>query len=130
MNTRKLGVALAVAIAAALGTGAAAQQTTTGLKAKADIKGDGLSAAIELMSHAEVTCVALEVGTMPTMVVIQALRADAWLHAYGDPRSTEGRAIKKEIRAAFYGDADDWKGMVAGQSLLACRQALSGLQRG
>ena len=27
-----------------------------------------------------------------------------------------------------YGDSDDWKGMVAGQSLLACRQALKGLQ--
>jgi hypothetical protein len=32
------------------------------------------------------------------------------------------------MRDAFYGNADDWKGMVAGQSLLACRQALMGLQ--
>ena len=110
--------------------GAAITSPVSGTSTSADIKGDGLSAAIDLLSHAEVTCVALEVGTMPTMVVIQALRADAWLHAYGDPRSPEGRTIKKEIRAAFYGDADDWKGMVAGQSLLACRQALSGLQRG
>jgi len=31
------------------------------------------------------------------------------------------------VRDAFYGDADDWKGMVAGQSLLACRQAIAGL---
>ena len=27
-----------------------------------------------------------------------------------------------------YGDSDDWKGMVTGHSLLACRQALKGLQ--
>ena len=50
------------------------------------------------------------------------------VHAHGNPLSPAGRDIKKQIRAAFYGDADDWKGMVAGQSLLACRQALAGLQ--
>ena len=42
----------------------------------------------------------------------------------------EGQAIKALVRAAFYGDADDWKGMVAGQSLAACRQAIAGLTRG
>jgi hypothetical protein len=71
---------------------------------------------------------ALEFGTKPTMVVLNALRADAWLHAYGDPLSPEGQAIKAEVRDAFYGDADDWKGMIVGQSLLATRQALKGLK--
>ena len=41
--------------------------------------------------------------------------------------SPEGRAIKAQLRAAFYGDAGDWKGMIAGQALLACRQAIAGL---
>jgi hypothetical protein len=41
--------------------------------------------------------------------------------------SAEGQVIKAEVRDAFFGDADDWKGMVAGQSLLACRQAIRGL---
>ena len=36
--------------------------------------------------------------------------------------------IKAEVRDAFFGDADDWKGMIAGQSLLATRQALKGLK--
>ena len=49
--------------------------------------------------------------------------------AHGDPASPQGRSIKAAIRDSFYGDADDWKGMVAGQSLLACRQAIAGLQR-
>jgi hypothetical protein len=71
---------------------------------------------------------ALEFGTQPIMTVLDAVRADAWLHAYGDPLSPQGRAIKAEVRDAFYGDADDWKGMVAGQSLLATRQALKGLR--
>jgi len=72
---------------------------------------------------------ALEVGTVPVLAVLQALRADAWLHAHGDMASTQDKAIKQQLRDSFYGDADDWKGMVAGQSLLACRQALTGLQR-
>jgi hypothetical protein len=94
----------------------------------ADIMGDGLSFAPILLGHAEVTPMALEFGTKPLTAVLNAIRADAWLHAYGDPRSPEGRAIKAEVRDAFFGDADDWKGMVAGQSLLATRQALRGLK--
>ncbi|MCE9523669.1 MAG: M14 family metallopeptidase [Alphaproteobacteria bacterium] len=108
--------------------GAAITSPVSGTSTSADIVGDGLSAAVEILHHAQVTCVALELGTKPVMEVLNALRADAWLHAHSDPLSPAGREIKKQIRTAFYGDADDWKGMVAGQSLLACRQALAGLQ--
>lgn len=94
----------------------------------AEIMGDGLSFAPSLLHHAEVTAMALEFGTQPIMAVLNAVRADNWLHAHGDPLSPEGRAIKAEVRDAFYGDADDWKGMIAGQSLLATRQALRGLR--
>jgi hypothetical protein len=72
---------------------------------------------------------ALEFGTVSLVQTFMALRADAWLHARGDPASPEGRAIKAQMREAFYGDAPDWKGMIAGQSLLACRQAIRGLAR-
>jgi hypothetical protein len=89
--------------------------------------GDNLAAAPEIIANAEVTGMALEYGTQSLTQVFLALRADAWLHAYGDPLSPEGQAIKRQIRDAFYGDADDWKGMVVGQSLTAIRQALKGL---
>ena len=89
--------------------------------------GDGLSAAPGLLAHAQVTGMALEVGTQDPRAVLNAVRADAWLHAHGDPMNDQGRAIKAQIRDAFYGDQDDWKGMVAGQSLLAIKQALAGL---
>jgi hypothetical protein len=108
--------------------GAVVTSTSTGSSTSADIVGDGLSAAQALLPHAEVTGMALEVGTLALMDVLFALRADAWLHAYGDLDSAQGRAIKGQVRDAFYGDSADWKGMVAGQSLLACRQALAGLQ--
>ena len=85
------------------------------------------AAAPGLLPHAEVTGMALEFGVAPVVETLDALRADAWLHAHGDIASAEGQAIKAQVRAVFYGDADDWKGMVAGQSLLATRQALAGL---
>jgi hypothetical protein len=98
-----------------------------GSSTSADIKGDGLAAAPGLIAHADVTGMALEVGVQSLNETLDAVRADAWLHAHGDPLSPEGKAIKAQVRAAFYGDADDWKGMVAGQSLHAVRQALNGL---
>jgi len=100
-----------------------------GSSTSAETSGDNLTAAPALMPHAEVTGMALEFGVGPLNVTFLALRADAWLHAHGDVASPQGQAIKAQIRAAFYGDADDWKGMVAGQSLLATRQAVAGLRR-
>jgi len=55
--------------------------------------------------------------------------ADNWLRARGDVTSPLGQSIKAQIRAAFYCDNDDWKGMVVGQSMLACRQAIVGLMQ-
>ena len=100
-----------------------------GSSTSAETAGDNLTAAPQVLAHAEVTGIALEYGVQTLAEVFLALRADAWLHAYGDPLSPEGQVIKAQIRAAFYGDADDWKGMVAGQSLAACRQAIAGLSR-
>jgi hypothetical protein len=93
----------------------------------ADITGDGLQAAPGLIPHARVTGVALEYGTLPTTEVMDALRADAWLHARGDPASEAAKPIKAAVRNAFYQDSDVWKGMVIGQALLSVRQALAGL---
>jgi hypothetical protein len=107
--------------------GAVIASPADGTSTSAPITGDGLAAAPRLLPRAQVTAMALEVGTLPLEEVFGAVRADAWLHAHGDLASPQGAAIKAQIRAAFYGDADDWKGMVAGQSLLAVRQAIAGL---
>lgn len=61
--------------------------------------------------------------------VLDALRADNWLHAHGDPSSAQGQRIKAQILGAFYIDTDIWRGMVLGQSLMAVRQAINGLNR-
>jgi hypothetical protein len=107
--------------------GAAVTSPSAGTSTSAPITGDGLEAAPRLLPHAEVTGMAIEVGTLPLDQVLLALRADAWLHAHGDPLSPEAAPIKARVREAFYGDASDWKGMVAGQSLLAVRQAIAAL---
>jgi hypothetical protein len=110
--------------------GAAVTSPSSGTSTSADITGDGLSAAPAILPKAQVTGMALEVGTLSLAHVTLALRADAWLHAHGDPTAPSAAPIKAQIRDAFYGDADDWKGMVAGQSMLVARQAMAGLNAG
>ena len=68
---------------------------------------------------------ALEVGTVPVNDVLAGAARRRLAARPRRPARPAGREIKAEMRAAFYGDADDWKGMVAGQSLLAMRQALA-----
>jgi len=95
--------------------------------ASAEIVGDGLSAAGPLLANAEVTGVAWEFGTVAPLEVLHALRADAWLHAHGDPASDIGESIQQQTRRAFFIDEDFWKGMIVAQTLTAFREALIGL---
>jgi hypothetical protein len=107
--------------------GAAITSPSADESSSVDVVGDGLSFAPRLLPKAEVTAMALEFGVQPIMAMLNALRADAWLHAHGDPLSPVGRAIKSELRGVFFDESEEWKGMVAGQSLLATRQAVRGL---
>lgn len=109
--------------------GLAAASVAGGDSVSAKLAGDWLDAAPQLLSHARVTGIALEYGTVDTGKVMDALRADNWLHAHGDPLSPQGQAIKAQMRAAFYVDDDVWRGMVLGQSLIATRQAGAGLAK-
>ena len=93
----------------------------------AEIHGDSLSSMPDLLPHALVDAVALECGIRPINEVALALRADAWLHAHGDPLSADAKPIKAMIRAAFHSDEPMWQGMALGQGLAACQAALGGL---
>jgi hypothetical protein len=57
----------------------------------------------------ELTFAALEVGTAPLRQVFESLRKDNWLHAHGRMDHRSAKAIKREIRAAFYPDTSEWK---------------------
>jgi hypothetical protein len=84
----------------------------------------GMEAAIP---KARVAAVAIEYGVAPMADTREALRADNWLHVYGDLRSAQGRAIKAEMRRVFYGDTDQWKTMVWDRSVEIHRRLLKGL---
>jgi Protein of unknown function (DUF2817) len=88
---------------------------------------DGIEAALATRGVA-FTGMALEYGTLPLQVVLDAVRADNWLHQHGDVNSAKGRELKRAARDAFYGDKDDWKEMVFEQGIEAQRRALTGLQ--
>jgi hypothetical protein len=93
----------------------------------AEIKGDSMSVLSTLLPHAVVDAIALECGIRPINEVALALRADAWLHAYGNPSSPAAKPIKSMIRAAFHSDDLLWQGMALGQGLAACQAALAGM---
>ncbi len=92
-----------------------------GDRVRSTVDGESLSPAlagaidhalVDWLPHAEVTPVALEVGTRSPLQLLQALRADNWLHTRGNPRGRHATAIKEQIRDAFYPDEESWRGRV------------------
>ena len=98
-----------------------------GTSSATEIRGFSFIGMEEAIPHVEVTAIALEYGTLPTEEVKLALRADNWLHLHGDFGSAKGKAIKAQIREAFYQDADDWKDMIWNRAVDTQRLALAGL---
>ncbi|MDJ0894579.1 MAG: M14 family metallopeptidase [Alphaproteobacteria bacterium] len=74
---------------------------------------------------AAATCIGLEFGTLPLDDVFRALRGDHWLHLHGDPNSVQGKQIKADMRAAFYGDEPHWKRDVWERSRALVGQAIA-----
>ena len=77
------------------------------------------------------TGMALEYGTVPILDVINALRADHWLHRQhlrGAAVAAElAQAIKQQVRDAFYTRTDLWQAQVVAQARQALFQAADGL---
>ena len=84
----------------------------------------GILAAIP---DTECAAIAVEYGTFSLEEVLEALRADNWLHANGDLDSPLGRKIKDEVRRALYPDKDDWREMVWQRAVEVNRRLLRGL---
>ena len=79
-----------------------------GESVSAPLSGDWLGALDELLPRVEITAVALEFGTVDVVSVLQALRADAVLHAHGDARGPDAPAVRAQVRAAFADDDPAW----------------------
>ncbi len=74
----------------------------------AQVEGDWVAAAPEFAPHAEVTGITIEYGTVDPITVMQSLRADAVLHAHGDPTSPAAADVRAQVRAAFLDDDPAW----------------------
>ena len=84
-------------------------------------------AAYEECPQAEYTGLALEYGTLPQADVMAALRADQWLENHPEASDSQRRAIKQQVRDAFYTDTDRWKEQIVEQAVDAAYGAVRGL---
>ncbi|WP_341915713.1 M14 family metallopeptidase [Ferrovibrio terrae] len=78
-------------------------------------------------AQATVVASAIEVGTLSSEEVRLSVIADNWLHLRGDVFSPLGKRIKAQIRAAFYPDNDEWRGLCYPRAVQIQQQALAGL---
>ena len=79
------------------------------------------------LAHTEITFATVEFGTFDRATGRQALRADHWLHAYGDPLGPEAGPIRTAMRRQFFPDTADWKEAVLFRGRQVIRMAAAGL---
>jgi len=107
--------------------GARVVSSEAGESLSAPLTGTIDKAVMTWVARTELTFAALEVGTEPVREVFNALRKDNWLHMFAKLDHPEGAAIKKQVRAAFYPDTDDWKRRVWNHASDVVNSALAAL---
>jgi hypothetical protein len=98
-----------------------------GNSSSAPLVGVNAAGMREAAPRAQVSVVALEFGVRPLAETLDALRADAWLHAHEPFGSPEWSDIKAAMRATFYGDEPNWKTLIVRRSFEVTRRLLVGL---
>jgi len=89
--------------------GGLVRSSEAGESLSAPLTGTIDKAVAQWMKGKELTFAALEVGTAPMRDVFAALRKDNWLHTRAKSGYGGAKAIKSQIRAAFYPDTAEWK---------------------
>jgi hypothetical protein len=79
------------------------------------------------LPDAEVTSIAIEYGTYTVGEVLNAVRADNWLHRRGELGSALGKAIKADIKERFFPSGDKWREMVWTRAEQTIGWALKGM---
>src|ERR1700741_2994733 len=75
----------------------------------AELTGLMFNATYDECPGVECVGIGLEFGTLPLPAMLQALRADHWLHVHPEAAPALRTAIQQQMRDAFYIDANDWK---------------------
>ena len=91
------------------------KSTLAGASVSSRLVGTINQSFVDMLPTSAVTAVGLEFGTLPTMTVFNALRAENWLFHHGDQGSRHADEIKEALLRAFYPDDDVWKEQVMGQ---------------
>ena len=74
----------------------------------AQVGGSLFHAVQEEIGGGRATMVGLEYGTYPIPQTLEALRAETWLMARGDPKGKQAASIKQALKDVFYIDSPDW----------------------
>lgn len=104
------------------------RSTEEGNSVSVKLSGKMVHAAFEECPQALLISMTLEFGTLPGAKVLDALRADQWLHQAPDTSPEKARQIKRQLRDAFYVDRDDWKSAVLGRARETAWRAVEGLR--
>lgn len=102
-----------------------------GASVSTDARGTMADALIERLQGdgrpREMAVLSIEFGTQPRDRVAEALQADNWLYAYGDPKSAQGLEIARKLRAAFLVEEPDWAEVTFAAASRHVADALKGL---
>ena len=97
--------------------------------AATDVVGTMNRAVLTLAPRRRVCTVSLEFGTVGIDRMIDAVRADNWLHLHGEVSSPLGQDIKRELRDCFYPDDTSWRRAIIARGLEVFARARMKLQR-
>ncbi|MBD9631590.1 M14 family metallopeptidase [Pseudomonas sp. PDM19] len=104
------------------------RSTEEGNSVSVKLSGKLVHAAFEECPQALLISMSLEFGTVPGPQVLEALRADQWLHRTPDAPAAKVRRIKQQLRDAFYIDTDQWKSAVLRRARDTAWRAVEGLR--
>jgi hypothetical protein len=100
-----------------------------GTSSSADLDGMLAHCIARALPDADLAFITIEFGTLDVNKVLSALRGDNWLNQIKNRESPLRPAIKRDIRAAFYPEQDDWKQSVWSRSRKVIELALNGLAK-
>lgn len=87
-----------------------------GSSVSARLSGMAFEAIHQECPKAQYTGIAIEYGTEPMTEVMRALRADQWQQNHPEAPDELRRAIKRQVRDAFYTNTAEWKARVVEQA--------------
>jgi hypothetical protein len=101
-----------------------------GSSASAKLNGMMWTCVADECPQAEYTGIAMEYGTQPLDQVLNALRAEHWLHQHPGAPEELAAGIRQQMLDAFYTDTPEWRSRILEQARDAMVQAVDGLAQG